>query len=137
MVMQDLKWTEELSVGVEQLDEDHKKLINILNTLFTAGFAGVGDEVLEKTLNELEDYTRIHFEREEGYLEKHDYPSLEPHKFQHRKLTKELKEYTDKVRISGTSGLSADVMMFLRGWLVNHIKEHDHQYVEYLRGKDS
>lgn len=133
MVMQDIKWTEDLSVGVDVLDEDHKKLIGMLNTLFAAGMAGVADAMLTKTLDELEDYTHFHFEREIQFLEEHDYPSLEPHKFQHEKLIKELKSYTDKVRERGTDGMSADVMMFLRTWLINHIKEHDLQYATYLK----
>lgn len=133
MVMQDLKWTDDLSVGVDHLDDDHKKLIKILNTLFAAGFAGVGDAILETTLKELEDYTHLHFEREERFLEEHGYPSLEPHKFQHKKLIKELNEYTEIVRSSGANGVSADVMMFLRSWLVNHIREHDHHYAAFLK----
>ena len=133
MVMQDIKWTEDLSVGVKVLDDDHKHLIKILNTLFAAGLAGVADAMLSKTLDELEEYTHKHFDREIQFLEEHEYPSLEPHKFQHDKLIKELKSYTDKVREQGADGLSTDVMMFLRCWLVNHIKEHDLQYAAYLK----
>ncbi|MCW8916631.1 MAG: bacteriohemerythrin [Magnetovibrio sp.] len=135
MVMQDIKWTEDLSVGVVVLDDDHKKLIKILNTLFAASFAGVADSVLEKTLVELEEYTKFHFDREEQFLAEHDYPSLEPHKFQHEKLIKDLHEYTARAREQGTDGLSADVMMFLRTWLINHIKEQDLVYADYLKEK--
>ena len=135
MVMQDVKWTDDLSVGVADLDNDHKKLIKILNSIFAAGMAGVGDAVVEKSLKDLEDYTHYHFDKEVKFLEDHDYPSLEPHKFQHQKLIKELKVHTDKVREHGVNGLSADVMMFLRTWLINHIKEHDHQYSAFLKEK--
>ena len=133
MVMQDIKWTEDLSVGVEVLDDDHKKLISMLNTLFAAGMAGVADAMLDKTLDALEDYTHFHFEREIEFLEKHDYPSVEPHKFQHEKLIKELKTYTDKVREQGVDGMSTELMMFLRTWLINHIKEHDMDYAKFLK----
>lgn len=135
MVMQDLEWSDDLSVGIADIDKDHKKLLILLNQLFAAGLAGVGEEVLDNTLKELEEYTHYHFNREEELLARYEYPSLEPHKFQHQKLIKQLQEYSELARTQADSGLSADVMSFLRGWLINHIKEHDHQYASYLHEK--
>ena len=135
MVITNINWTDDLGVGVPRMDEDHKQLIGILNKLFAACSAYVGDEVLQQVTDELESYTKNHFAREEELLESQGYPSLEVHKFQRQKLTKELHEYMEKVKTGAADGLSADVVTFLREWLIVHIKEHDHQYATYLGEK--
>ena len=63
-----LEWTEELSVGVPSIDEQHKVLIRLLNELFDATQAERGQTLLGKVLNELADYTVYHFQYEEFSL---------------------------------------------------------------------
>lgn len=130
-----IEWTPDLSVGVTDFDNDHKKLIDILNTLFAASFACVGDQMLGDTLKELREYTRFHFNREIDFLAQKGYPSVEPHRFQHDKLISELEKLEIRVRqeAEGENGLSNDVVKFLRGWLIGHIREHDMGYAAYLR----
>ncbi len=135
MVKTVLKWSDELSVGVTALDDDHKKLFEILEQLFVASFAGVGAEQIDQTLQELHHYTKHHFAREERVMETHEYPSLEPHKFQHQKLIRQLDEIETRIKgeAENSSEPSNDLIDFLREWLIGHIQEHDHEYATFLK----
>ena len=75
-----LVWKDEYSVGIEAMDDDHKKLLNLINQLQTAVHYYTGKEFEEKALDELVDYTKTHFKREELLLEENDYADLEAHK---------------------------------------------------------
>jgi len=130
-----LKWSDDLSVGVTALDDDHKQLISILEQLFVASFAGVGSEQIDKTLKDLRHYTTHHFAREERVMEAYDYPSLEPHKFQHQKLIRQLDEIETRVKSEAENNAqpSTELIDFLREWLIGHIQEHDHEYAAFLK----
>lgn len=137
MVKTVIKWSDDLSVGVSALDDDHKKLIDILEQLFVASFAGVGTEQIEQTLKDLHHYTKHHFAREERVMEAHDYPSLEPHKFQHQKLVRQLDEIEARIKdeVANNTEPSNELIDFLRQWLIGHIREYDHEYAEFLKGQ--
>jgi len=132
-----INWSDDLSVGVSALDDDHKQLISILEQLFVASFAGVGSEQIDQTLNELHHYTKHHFAREERVMEAHDYPSLEPHKFQHQKLVRQLDEIEARIKDEAENNVepSAELIDFLRQWLIGHIQEYDHEYAAFLKEK--
>lgn len=61
-------WNDRISVGVETIDADHKKLIAMVNDLYDAILAGCGRKKLDSLLDHLIDYTRYHFAREEKLL---------------------------------------------------------------------
>ena len=69
-----IEWTDELSVGIQEIDDQHRLLVSILNKLHTAMYEHQGKEVAEKILNELVDYTKIHFAVEESLMRVLGYP---------------------------------------------------------------
>ena len=69
--MQNVEWKQELSVGIETIDEDHKRLIELTNTLINAIDKDIPKEELKTIFEELEAYTHYHFEREEGFMDEH------------------------------------------------------------------
>lgn len=126
-------WTPDLSVGVANLDTDHKKLVELLNRVFVAAYAGVEEEVLAGVLAELAAYTKDHFAREEAHLAQRFYPDLPAHKAEHDRLVAELAQISRRAIDERQEGLSADVSEFLRRWLVDHILDRDRAYAEYLK----
>lgn len=132
MVMTSIEWTPALSVGVEVIDQDHKKLIDLLNGIFAACAMGVGDEVVGEAVQELRQYTLYHFEREENLLVEKGYPKCPAHREEHRKLVAQLDEMTPHLTggESGSGGMQ--VMTFLRHWLIDHIMAHDLEYARFL-----
>ena len=74
--MLSITWDDSIITGIPTIDEDHKKLVDMLNDLFAACFAAQGPAVLGNILDQLLDYTKHHFEREEKMLEEANYERL-------------------------------------------------------------
>ena len=130
-----MTWTDKLSVGVGVLDEDHKKLVGMLNELYDAMQAGQGREKLGRILDELVQYTKFHFAREEKFFAQTGYAAAGPHKQQHDALTRQVLDVQQKYAAGATTTLSLDVMQFLKNWLINHIQGSDQSYRPHLNSK--
>lgn len=129
-----IDWNEGLSVGVNLFDEQHKKLVSILNRLYDAMKEGKGRNVLADIFNELIEYTKFHFKAEEETLLKHDYPGYSEQHEEHSKLTKEVIELKEKYD-KGNIFITVEVLSFLKEWLSHHILEVDKKYGPFLREK--
>ncbi|KOR31285.1 hemerythrin [Achromatium sp. WMS2] len=126
-----LKWSEEISVGVEELDEQHKVLINMINNLHDAMQERRSHEVVSQIMVQLREYTRIHFAVEESLMRILGYPDYEEHKKQHEELMLSVKDLSQKIK-DGKSSISFELMYFLKAWLTNHIMESDKQYTTHF-----
>lgn len=129
-----LSWDNSYSVGVALIDNQHKRLINIINELHDAMAAGKGKEVLGKVLHELIQYVNTHFKTEEEHMVKYQYPEYENHRYEHEKLTDEVKRFYDDFN-SGKAVLSVQIMNFLRNWLMDHIVVKDKKFGKFLNEK--
>lgn len=130
-----MTWTDKLSVGVGVLDDDHKKLVGMVNELYDAMQAGHGRESLGRILNALVQYTKVHFAREEKFFAQTGYPASVAHKHEHDALTKQVLDVQQKYNSGAAATLSLDVMHFLKNWLVNHIQGSDQKYRAHLNEK--
>ena len=119
-----LAWSEELAVGNTFIDNDHKKLIDMVNRLHSLMNEGKGKEVLDKVLHNLVTYTKEHFRREEDLMRSLHFPGYQDHKDEHDKLLKQVLDLQQKFE-SGAATLSIQVLHFLRDWLINHIGKSD------------
>jgi hemerythrin len=127
-------WSNSYSVGVKEIDDQHKILIGLINDLHDGMKVGKGKEVMGGVLNELMRYTVFHFGYGEKILEKNSYPDIDAHK----KLHKVLIEQVNKIKSdydTGNKVLSMEVMSFLKDWLSNHIMGTDKKYTSHLNGK--
>lgn len=122
-----MQWSDELSVAVREIDGQHQKLVELINTLHAAMLAKQGKQVLEKTLDELAAYTVYHFQTEEKYMQKFAYPSYFSHKKEHDAFVKKVSDFQKEFN-SGKLGLSLEIMNFLKDWVTNHIKGTDKRY---------
>jgi len=127
--------TEKMSVGVKQLDDDHKKLVDMLNRLYDAVSAGRGKDALGPILDGLIDYTKIHFGHEEALFTKTGYAVAAEHRKEHDALTKHVLDVQAKFKAGASAILSLEVMNFLKNWLVNHIQGSDKKYGPHLNAK--
>jgi hemerythrin len=130
-----MTWTPKLSVGVAVLDEDHKKLVGMVNELYDAMQAGHGKESLGPILDRLVDYTKVHFAREEKLFGQTGYPEAVPHKQQHDALTRQVLDVQRKYAAGAAATVSLEVMHFLRDWLIKHIQGTDQKYRSHLNAK--
>ncbi len=129
-----MEWNEKLSVNISAIDAQHKKWIGILNELHDAMKSGKGKEKIGKVLDDLVEYTKVHFAAEEKLMQGNGYPLFAGHKKQHEDMVKEVELLKSKY-ISGASGLTIEVMQFLRNWLSEHIIGTDKNYGPYLNEK--
>jgi hemerythrin len=126
-----IRWSEKYSVNVTKIDEQHKKLVSLINEMYDAMRAGKGKDILEAMIAKIVDYTVYHFNTEELLLQQYDYPEYKEHKELHDNLSKkarDLKETFDQ----GNKPTTIDVMLLLTNWLNAHILVEDKKYELYL-----
>jgi len=123
-----IAWNEELSVGIALLDEEHKQLVSLLNEFYDAVEAGEAKDVLGNILDRLIQYARFHFESEEQLLQQSGYADYAAHKKLHEDLTRQLLRAQEKCKNGATAALSAEIMLFFKNWLLNHILGTDKKY---------
>ena len=128
------EWKDEYSVGIESIDQQHRKLINLINLLQTATTYSTGGGYEREALNELVDYTVSHFGYEEELMEKYDYPDFEPHKKQHQKMIDTVNRILDQYEQNPDLAMR-DAHQFLKDWLIQHINGTDKQYSDFLISK--
>ena len=127
-----IEWKQDYSVSVNSIDDDHKKLIGIINQLFNAMTKGEGSKVVSPLVDELQKYTIYHFNREETYFRMTNYSNAPVHVKEHAFFVEKVKEF--KVRVSsGNLTFSPDLLNFLRDWLLNHITNSDKAYSEHFK----
>ncbi len=119
-------WSKSYSVGVSQMDNEHQRLIDIINNLYSAMRAGRSAEAIGAILDELIDYTKTHFAHEERLMQDSGYAGFDEQKRAHEALVAQVVEIQQKYR-AGTA-LGQEVMTFLKNWLVNHIQGLDKRY---------
>ncbi len=128
-----LEWNEELRVGIESIDNEHRQLILMLDQLYQDLHDGKPPRELLRKLDEIVTCIGVHFAHEEGYFDKTGYPEPEAskHKKEHVGLTAQIKELQAKYKTE-PKVLSENVMAFLKNWLVDHIKGKDKKYAAHL-----
>ena len=118
-------WSDDLSVGNAFIDADHRKLVDMINKFHDAMSQGKGSSVVGIVLDNLIVYTREHFHREEVEMQKIGYPLFAEHKREHERLLHEVHELHQSLA-DGKTMITMKAALFLKDWLVHHIKETDH-----------
>jgi methyl-accepting chemotaxis protein/hemerythrin len=129
-----IRWDKSFETGVKQFDDQHKKLVSIINNLYNGIKTEKGKAVLERTLNELVEYTVYHFDSEEAAFKKHGFPNEKEHVKQHEKLKSQVGTFLENYK-KGREVTGFNLMTFLQDWLKNHILHEDKQYGKHLGSK--
>jgi hemerythrin len=133
--MEKIVWDESYSVNVKVLDEQHQKLIEIVNKLIEDSEATVSSEIISDTLTEMTKYTHYHFSDEEQYMIKYGYPEYESHKKEHNNFKRKAAEFClDTMRHKTT--IPIEMLVYLRDWWLNHISKSDMKYGAFFKKKD-
>lgn len=123
-------WTDKLSVGVPEIDEQHKKLVSMINSLHDAMKAGKGKEQLKLVLDDVTNYVLVHFAYEEKLFIQYQYPEYKEHKAAHDAFVKkvtEMRAMYDQQRLQ-----AGQLMIALQEWLIKHINDIDKRYSSLL-----
>lgn len=127
-----INWNNSLSAGVGFIDDDHHRLVEMVNQLHDAMKVGHGKDVLGGLLDGLVEYTRSHFRREEDAMLRHRYPDSAAHKHEHEDLLTKVMDFKRKFA-SGEVSLTVEVMGFLSNWLGTHIMGSDKKLGQFLQ----
>jgi len=119
-----LEWNESLSVGVESIDNEHKRLIKIANAIIKISNDSGSKTQLTRALSYLREYTVIHFQNEEHYMQSIHFPGLGEHRQEHARLKNVVKDYQATLYHS-ESLEGIDVLGFIRSWLLDHVLKTD------------
>lgn len=121
MALAPIFWTENLSVGIQELDEAHQRLIDLVNGLL----AERGEISLERAVEHLLSQTLAHFAFEEAYLNSRNSPISSRHQAEHIRLFAELQAICQRLLKEDGRKLDEATAAFLRHWMVSHIMAHD------------
>jgi hemerythrin-like metal-binding protein len=129
-----LTWSDSYSVGVEVLDEDHKRLLNLINQLQTAVHYHTSDTYEQEAFDALLDYTKNHFQREEALMEKYGFPGLEEHHQQHQAMIAEVNRLVTAYQEDRNASIEKTIS-YLQTCLLKHINGSDQEYSGFLHEK--
>lgn len=130
--MRDLIWDESLSVQLEEIDDDHQKLIDLFNLINHAMTDGDAPEYIEALVDEMISFTAWHFKHEERLMLKYAYPGLDEHRNEHYDLIQSAVELKNALAEGEGFALSAENLEFLEHWLTGHILGADMELGAFL-----
>lgn len=130
--MDKLKFTDDLKLGVEVIDKQHSKLVDLINILIELESGQSDRDAMAQALDGLSDYIFEHFQDEEKMMKTVNYPDFAAHRELHAGFVKKSIEFSKQYR-AGEDNLSVDVLLFLSKWLIDHIKGEDPKYVQLFQ----
>ena len=127
-------WNDNLSVKIKSIDEQHKKLINMINDFYDNIANRTNNENISKLLNSMSTYMQVHFRYEESYMKQLNYEHFAEHKKEHEFFISKVNEVEEKLN-TGKLVLSLEMTTFLKDWLKKHIQVTDKKYSDFFISK--
>ncbi len=126
-----MQWGESLSVGVKEIDDQHKQLVGIINRAFEAKERNAPKKECSKILNELIEFVRVHFSTEENYFEEFKYPGVKEHILKHLEIIEKVMNLNNKFNAGEPLGF--ECIDLLKNWFEEHLKIEDKKYASFLK----
>lgn len=122
--MREILWSPCLEIGIEKIDEEHKRLVKIANAIVKIARDGGEKSQLVGAFSFLHEYALTHFDNEEAYMKKVRYKGYDDHHAEHLKLKKQVKDFQRDLYEAG--GIpTQDIITFIKSWLLDHIIKTD------------
>lgn len=129
-----IQWSSELSIGIDEIDGQHKELIKRLDNFALAVLRKDAKNRLDGLLYFMEDYTKNHFRCEEEFMGKNKYSGLEKHVKQHSRFMKVVQKLKLDLEKEGPSeNMALSIQQFLIDWLILHIQDCDMKMGKFLQ----
>lgn len=128
-----IEWRDSLSVGNEFIDDDHKRLIELIN-LYEKAVSQHNPAILEEAFRGLFEYAHTHFKREEKMMEAVHFPHRNSHKELHAKLIGSIDDFHQSIVDKNRKINIGAVNSFLHDWLIDHVIKEDMKLEPYIKG---
>jgi len=126
-----LSWQPEHEIGIDEADRQHKKMLDMMNEVHILSAQNYSVESISQALDVLISYTEVHFNWEEQFFDSYQYPKSIEHKKHHVQLIKDLREHHKNIALGEQKNIDKE-LSFLNDWLINHVKNGDRDYANYL-----
>lgn len=117
-------WSDKFSVQIRKTDKQHKRLIDLINSLHETKSAQNNSALMDKILDGLIYYTKIHFKKEEELMSMYGFPAYETHKSEHDGLAQEVNILREKY-YTGDGYITTEMAILLNDWLAEHVLVED------------
>lgn len=132
-----MEWTEDLAVGIETIDKQHKELFKRINNLVAAIKQHRCKDEIDGTIGFLEEYARFHFSEEEKRMGESGYKNLPEHRRDHDVYLRNIRELKEQALIPRVTGMSYELSVaanqMVVDWIVTHIMKADRKFGEYVK----
>lgn len=129
--MEVISWNDTLSVKINSIDAQHKKLVELINTFYENIQKGSTKGKLLELIDALKQYTVYHFSTEERYMMRFNFPEYKNHKQEHDKFVETVLDFEKRYK-NGKLILTVEITNFIKEWVTNHIKGTDKKYSDLL-----
>lgn len=133
-----IPWESKFELGISEIDEQHKKILSIINQLDDM-FEGIksNDQVeIDKVIKEMAEYALYHFATEEKYFNLFDYEKKEEHIKIHNQYRTKISEWQEKYNETKDSKIFFEISNFLHDWWVWHINNTDRDYIPFMKANN-
>jgi hemerythrin len=127
-----LEWDNKYSVKVSLIDEQHKKLFEIINKAVVVKKDSNNPRDIIKILNDMTKFAQEHFETEETYMKEFNYPEYQDHKEEHMDFSTRTIAYLKEV-IKSNYRIANEILEYIKQWLVDHIQSTDKKYIDCFK----
>jgi hemerythrin len=126
-----IQWSKEMELNIPEIDEQHKKLVDLLNYFYEESRKGMHEEAVKEFLKELRDYLAYHLDWEEKFLEEIGFHETEQHKKTHNMFKRFYAEEVSRYLKNRDEQALRELVAFTLSWLYTHIMKTDKKYAKY------
>ena len=123
-----IEWNMRYLIGIREIDQHHKHLVELLNKAYDE--FRKGNNIEQSVVDELVDHAGYHFTCEERWMAESSYPKLAEHKDEHELFTSRILEFQSKYRKN--ESVSVEILWFLCNWVTHHILETDAKFGQFI-----
>jgi hemerythrin len=136
MRIEHFRWQSSYNLGLEEIDDQHRYFVRLINKLSDELAKPGRSEHLEALIAELNAYAKFHFLSEENMMVRAGYPSYHEHKSHHAHLIDLLGTKELQLQVSQGEDAKAQLIEYLIKWFLNHTNEEDRRFVEFMASRE-
>ena len=125
-------WEDGYVLGIDEIDEHHKHLVDLINRSYNANDLLHNRDKIEKIFSELVKYTEYHFNSEELMMRKLGYSKIDSHIAEHAYFKDKLNELLNNLLYRDV-WVDTQLISYLGVWLLNHIAYEDKDFANYAK----